>query len=467
MSRALALLALLQQAPGPALQVVTALDHDRVVPGDEVVLTIRAWSAVADPIQIAVPALPGFAIVARDERREDRRPGPGRLTTLTLRLRARTPGDYRLGPFLVRQGTAFVQADGVDVTVEGGSPAPSAALSPRLQRLLERAPPPRAPGEAAVTVVLSADSVVVGDQVDVVTIAWFDREIRQQLRRAPTVEAPRLEGVWSYPQPVPGGIAWSRAVHGRWYDLFVLHQVVFPLAPGRVAVGRARLQYALPLAFQFFSQEERYSLTSEPTSFRAWPVPEPGRPPEFAGAVGVGLSVVQSLAPPSGRQGEAFTLDVTLRGRGNVGLWPPPALAWPAGLRAYPEGSREQVAVEDGWLGGSKTFRFLVVPDSAGTTLLPALRYSYFDPLRRQYQVATAPPLPLVAAPAGEGRASRPFPPPLRHDRRRPLATSLRAALPDTVWAGLLLLFPAGYVLSRARWRRRRSAPAAVPADPL
>jgi hypothetical protein len=124
------------------------------------------------------------------------------------------------------------------------------------------------------------------------------------------------------------------------------------------------------------------------------------------------------------------------------------------------------VSVEDGRLSGSKTFRFLLVPDSAGTTLLPALRYSYFDPLRRQYQVATAPPLPLVAAPAA-GRLSRPLPPPLRHDSRWPLATRLRTAVPDAVWAGLLLLLPAAYALSRARWRRRRGARPVVAADPL
>ena len=118
------------------------------------------------------------------------------------------------------------------------------------------------------------------------------------------MESPQIEGVWAYPQAVPGGIAASRQVNGRWYDLFVLHQVAFPLTPGRFGVSAAKLTYNLPLAYQFFSQEERYTLQSETTSFAARALPAEGRQPDFAGAVGHGLSITRRLTPPAGRQGE-------------------------------------------------------------------------------------------------------------------------------------------------------------------
>jgi hypothetical protein len=62
------------------------------------------------------------------------------------------------------------------------------ALNPRLRTLLERAPPPPR-GKAAVALVVSADSISVGEQVDVVTAAWFPRDLRLQLRRPPTLTA--------------------------------------------------------------------------------------------------------------------------------------------------------------------------------------------------------------------------------------------------------------------------------------
>jgi oxygen tolerance protein BatD len=463
---ALALLAALQGSG--ALQVLTSLDHDRVVPGDEVVLTVTVLSRSTVPIQVSLPTLTGFVLISREER-SDVTAGqpPSRTTSLVLRLRADKPGSWRIGPFQVRQGHEYAQGDPVSIEVEGSGSAASTSLSLRLARLLDRAPVPGGLDEAAVSVVVSDDSVVVGEQVDVVTIAWFDREIRQQLRRAPTVEGPRMEGVWSYPQPAPGGIAASRRVGGRWYDLFVLHQVVFPLQPGRVVVAPARLQYSMPLAFQFFSQEERYSLLSDTARFAVGPLPGAGRPADFTGAVAQDLSVVQSLSPPAGRQGEAFSFEVTLKGSGNVSLWPLPAHTWPPELRAYSEGTRDAITVADGRLGGRKTFRFLLVPDSAGEIQLPAIPYTYFDPVQRAYHTATAEPMNIMVAPRGEGQASRPAPPPIRLDRREPLATALRSALPGpSAWL-LVILPPLVFFARRMRWRRRRLEAPPRPADPL
>ena len=53
----------------------------------------------------------------------------------------------------------------------------------------------------AVALVASADTVSVGEQVDVVTAAWFPRDLRLQLRRPPTLQPPVIDGVWSYPRP--------------------------------------------------------------------------------------------------------------------------------------------------------------------------------------------------------------------------------------------------------------------------
>lgn len=461
---ALLALALLQQGRGPTLMV--SVDRDRVAPGEVVVFTVRVTSPLSDPIRVDLPSLGGFDLESRSERTDvTTGANGGRTTVIEFHLRANTPGEWRLGPVTVRQGVAADRSDPVTVRIEGGTPAPvTASLSPRLARLVQRAPPPDVLGQAGITVALSDSTVVVGEQVDVVTIAWFDREVRQQLRRAPTVESPRVEGVWSYPQPVPGGIAASRQVGGRWYDLFVLHQVVFPLTPGKVAVSPARLQYSVPLAFQFFSQEERYKLETTPTSFLVRALPDAGRQPDFAGAVGRGITVQQTITPGTGRQGEAFSAELVVKGEGNVALWPQPDLPWPRGLRVYPEAADERVVMKEGRLGGSKTFRFLVLADSAGTLGLPSLRYSYFDPGTGRYESATAPGVTFVVAPRGEGGGSRAEPPPVRLDTRRPLARSLREQLPDWVWWGLLLL----PVLVLGIQRRPRRAPAApaVPSDP-
>ncbi len=467
MLAALMLAALLQQQSAP--QVMLAVDRDRVAPGDVITLTIRVSSGLPEPISMNLPSLGGFELESRSERTDvTTGPAAGRTTTYELKLRANTPGEWRLGPVNVRQGVAYAVGDAVTVTIEGGAPAPvTASLSRRLAAILQRAPPPDVLGSAGISVVVSDPLVVVGQQVDVVTIAWFDREVRQQLRRSPTVEEPQIDGVWSYPQPVPGGIAASRLVNGRWYDLFVLHQVVFPLTPGRVAIGPASLQYSVPLAFQFFSQEERYKLSSESSSFTASALPATGRDPSFAGAVGHGLSVSQLVTPASGRQGEAFAVELTVEGEGNVALWPQPDARWPAGLRVYPEGAREKVNLRDGRLGGSKVFRFLLVADSAGSIALPPLRYAYFDPGLNRHLLTSSSSLTVVVAPRGQQVSSRAEPPPMRLDLKRPLAVVVQQLLPGAIWWTLALLPPLILVVLRRPRRRRTIAPAVVDSDPL
>jgi hypothetical protein len=449
----LLLLAALQQSRGPTVMV--SVDRDRVSPGDVIVFTVRVTSSNPDPISVDLPSLGGFELESRSERSDVGAGGRGgRSTLIEFHLRANTPGEWRLGPVTVRQGIATDRSDPITVRIEGGTPsAVTASLSPRLARLVQRAPPPDVLGQGGITVALSDSNVVVGEQVDVVTIAWFDREIRQQLRRAPTVEPPRLEGVWSYPQPVPSGIAASREVGGRWFDLFVLHQVAFPLTPGRVAISAARLQYSVPLAFQFFSQEERYKLETDPGSFKVGPLPDYGRQPDFAGAVGHGLTLQQTISPGTGRQGEAFNAEVVVRGEGNVALWPQPDLRWPGGVRIYPEAAEEQVGMKAGRLGGAKLFRFLLLADSAGSLALPPLRYSYFDPVSGRYESAATTGISAIVAPRGEGGASRAEPPPIRLDTRRPLAHQLRTSVPDPVW-GVLLALPVFILLVQRRPRR-------------
>lgn len=456
-----ALLVLALQQPA-GLEVMLGVDRDRVAPGEMITLTVRVTSGFPEAIRVALPKLGGFDLESRSERSDVT--ATGRNTLIELRLRATAPGEWRLGPVEAFQGAGYARGDPIMVTIEGGTPpAVAAHISPRLARLLQRAPPPGVLGPAAVTVAISDPVVAVGQQVDVVTIAWFERGLRQELRRAPTVESPHFDGVWSYQEPVPGGIASTRQVGGKWYDLFVLHQVVFPLTPGTVKISPAKLQYSVPLAYQFFSQDERYTLVSDPQSFVVQALPLEGRSPGFLGAVGHALEIRQTVTPANGRQGEAFAAEVVLSGQGNVALWPPPDMRWPAGVRVYPETSEEHIATTAGLLGGSRTFKFLLVADSAGVLPLAPLQYSYFDPGAGKYLFAAAPGVTLSVAPRGTSAASRAEPPPIRLDQRAPIATRLRELLPDSLW--FILAVTPLLVLLVPRFRRRR--PVARSAAPV
>ncbi|HEU4587002.1 MAG TPA: BatD family protein [Gemmatimonadales bacterium] len=453
MVKLLLLLGLLQaQAP----EIRLTLDRDRVAVGDEVTASITATSHSLAPMQVDVPSLVGFELLGRSERTEVTQfGGPTRTTTLELRVRALKAGQWTIGPVRASQGNATVTAAAATVRVDPPRAARAMATNPMLRRLLERAPPPSRAGDPAVTLVVSSRTTSVGEQVDVLTAAWFPRELRAQLRRPPTLQPPVIEGVWSYPQPVPPGIAATRAVNGTLYDLFVAHQVIFPLVPGRITVTPAVLKYSVPLAMQFFSQEQRYTLQSLPETLSVAETPVAGRPAGYSGAVGQGLRIERSIEPATVRAGEPVTVSITLRGDGNPALWPVPPLTWPPGARTYPDRTDEQVNDDAGRLGGSKTFRFTLVADSAGTMVLPGTAYNYFDTGTRTYRTASLGASPLPVAPSSETRIARPLPPPLLIADGPPLAWRITRSVPAWSWVVLLLLPTLAWALRRVRWRRR------------
>jgi hypothetical protein len=449
------LLALAQAPQAPELTV--RLDREQLEVGEEAELVLEFTSASEEPAEFDLPDLPaGLQIMGRAERTSvSFAPAPSRSSTLVLTLRAVRAGEWSYGPFEVRQGARFAAARPVRIEVIGGGAARSVQINPIVRELLERAPPPARPGDVALTLLLSHRRARVGEQVDLVTAAWFPRDLRMQLRRPPTLQQPKIEGVWAYPQPVPVGIATSRRVRGEWYDLFITHQVVFPVSPGEVRIAPAELQYGVPVAYQFFSREERFTVTSEAARLRVDALPSAdGRP--FAGPVGRGLSLERTVRPSTAAVGEPVTVTFTLRGAGNVALWPAPAPDWPAGARVYEDGSEERVGLENGRVAGSKAFRFLLVPDSVGALVLPALRIPVFDLARGAAVSVSVPAAALSVRRPSASASQRGLPPPLRRLGGAGPAWTFTHSAPAWLVLLALVIPPCLPFLRRFRVRRRR-----------
>jgi hypothetical protein len=461
-----AALALLQGA-----EVTATVDRTRLRVGEELMLTVRARTRTADPVEITLPGLTGFAVVGSRDMTEVSLTGVGgvggtgsvRTTVRELRLRAQQPGALLVGPVRARQGGSVVSTDPILITVDSAADRGAVGLSPLARSLLESAPAPvsRRADRVALTMLVPSDTVFAGQQVDLIAAAWVPRELRERMRRAPLVTVTTPEGVWAYPASNAQGVALSRQIGGRWMDLFITHQVVFPLTPGRLIIPPASLEYALPVTFSFFSREERYALRSDSIAIAVLPLPPSSANPG-TNVVGEGLTLDLQVDPATTRVGEPVEAAVTISGTGNVSLWPPPepALRWPTGFRVYPAQTEVRVTTEAGRIGGSKTFHFLAVPDSSGNFVLPEVRYPYFNAIAGRYEVATAAPRALAVAPGAEPRAARVLPPLLPRLGERD-ADRLTRRLGWQGWLAVLLVPPFLALLARRRWRRgAASAPA-------
>jgi hypothetical protein len=210
------------------------------------------------------------------------------------------------------------------------------------------------------------------------------------------------------------------------------------------------------------------------------------RPADFS-ANNVGLyTIAAKVDRAKVKQGEPFTLTVTISGTGNIRVIDPGA--WPEldGMRRYDP----KVETRDGGhaaSGASSIYQFLIIPERAGTLTIPPHRFSFFDPATARYQTVTSQPIEVVvladaAAPApsvGPHRLRRP--PRGREVRDDGLLAPL--ITPDTVprvtndgswltpgrFAAGMVLAPAVLVAAtggRALWRRFGPDEARAPARP-
>src|SRR5204862_2141099 len=467
MRHLLSALALLQGA-----EVTASVDRTRLRVGEQLLLTIRARSRAADPVQIMLPTLNGFAIEGSRDMTEVAFSGAGgsmRTTVRELQLRAQQAGALLIGPVRARQGESVVSTDPILITVDSAADRTTATLSPLARSLLESAPPPvsRREDRVALTVLVPSDTVYAGQQVDLIAAAWIPRELGARMRRPPLLTLVTPEGVWAYPVAASSGVALSRQVGGHWIDLFIAHQVVFPLTPGRLIIPPASVEYALPVTFSFFSREERYTLRSDSIAITVLQLP-PNSP--TTNVVGDSLSLDLQVDPATTRVGEPLEASVTVTGIGNVALWPEPVLRWPTGFRVYPAQTEVRVAPVAGWIAGAKTFHFLAVPDSAGNFKLPEVRYLYFNATARggrgpRYETAISSPQAVAVGPGAEPRAARVLPP-LLPARGEFVSERLGRRPGKEGWLLVLFVPPLIAWLARRRRRQARTSAGATTAGP-
>ena len=281
---------------------------------------------------------------------------------------------------------------------------------------------------------------------------------------------------------------------GRQYTRFRFTAQVTPLRPGRFDLGRAGVVARLPIgwgrdAFGFrVPRTGAFRAEDQPRALEVSPLPAQGQPPGFAGAVGVGFSMEVRASQTVVRVGDPIELDVVVRGGGRlegIGL---PDLAGPGGLpRAdfdVPAGKPAGQIIDDG-----KAKRFAVtVRLLRPVSQIPPLQFSYWNPARRAYEVATSQAIALSVAggravgardvvagapekgraEAGKGKAGRAAPEiaagsgvdlsPSAPDLtlRRPLTMSGARPIMIALYGAPTLLL--GFTLIRQRRRRRGAA---------
>jgi hypothetical protein len=453
----MALGALLLLAPlAGAFTLRSEVDARKVGVQDQVQLTVTVEGSGA-PDEIALPALENLDVAGGPFQSTQVSIVNGRMTqsrTFTWVLRPRAVGKAEVGAAQAGDQTA----PPIPVEVVAGSVRPPEPRRPDpfgmdpfgdpFEEMLGR----RGRGRAAAPKLLvqalpSRTKLRVGEPL----VLTYALDTQTSVADLQFKEAPQYAGFWvedlERPRVPPSGEAVT--VEGESFRRFpVMRKLLFPTRAGTLTIPAATFRIGLARQ-SFFDTGGVVERATKPLAVTVEPLPEA---PGFSGAVGrfkASASLDRDVAP----LGEAVTLRFRVEGTGNlkwVDRGPEVALA---GARVFPPQAKSDLETTTDGITGSRTWEFVVVPETSGTVVVPALAFSYFDP--RQGRIVTAETAPLaLRVEGGTVAAGLPVPAPTGGTRATstlPLRSDLDAqgagALPGrtvALLAGLALLLHSG-----------------------
>jgi hypothetical protein len=424
--------------------VRSEVDARKIGLQDQVVLTITAEGSSL-PDEVGRPALVnlryvGVPSVSTQVSIVNGRSSQARIWTYTLQPVAIGPAE--VGAVKVRLAAGEAGAPAIVMEVVAGSirPAPARrSLDPfgddPFGGMMER----RRPTEPQLFVEAkpSRTGLFVGEPL-LITYYLYTRASVSGLQFS---NPPEYPGFWAEDLPASGQpVDEPTTVEGVAYHRFaVMKKLLFPTKSGRLTIPSASIDIQIPPQ-GFFDSGGTARRPTKPVTIEVKPIPEE---PGFSGAVGH-FQASSSVDRSTLAFGEAATLRFTVEGSGNL-KWVDrgPELSVP-GAKVYPPQVKSNLEVKPNGITGSRTWEFVVVPQTLGTLEIPALAFSYFDPTTRAVVRSTTRALALevqgapgAAAPvpmSGPGAAARGGPLPLRTDLDLP--SSWAAAIPGR-WVGL------------------------------
>ncbi len=209
-------------------------------------------------------------------------------------------------------------------------------------------------------------------------------------------KGPDFTGFFMEPVDVPALRSLEREVYeGDIYGTGILRKVVIiPQQTGEIVIEpfdidvsvRQQVRRRIPDSFfdDFFFddyQNIQYTLKSKPVKIKINPLPEE-KPDSFTGAVG-DFRLTSSLNKTATVTNEPLTLKYMISGTGNLKLMDELTVDIPDGLEKYDPVIHTNMSNAT---SGTKTFEYLIIPQTPGTYMIPPATFTYFNPIEKEYR---------------------------------------------------------------------------------
>jgi hypothetical protein len=315
-------------------------------------------------------------------------------------------GKYTINPITLQYDNKTYNTDPIQIEVLPAGKAP-AQPGPGGQAA-DKTVPAEAQKNLYITATVDRPTAYVNEQI----VYNFKFYRRIKLLANPAYTPANFTGFWTEDTAPKNYYA---AINGSQYVVTEVKTILFPIKPGKFNLGAASLQCSVqdfnqddPSADEFFSAffsgAKTQVVHTNPVSITVLPLPEQGKPANFSGAVGR-FKISASIDKNSVRANEPVTLTVLIDGTGNIKTIPEPSLPpWPD-FKKYETVSSLNINKDDDTVKGSKEFKTVIVPLTAGQRTIKPISFSYFDPKEKAYRTTYTEQLVLDVKPAAPGSA--------------------------------------------------------------
>lgn len=214
---------------------------------------------------------------------------------------------------------------------------------------------------------------------------------------------------------------------------------------------------------QLVPHEYDYNMKSPVVKIDVKSLPEKGKPENFDNAVGQ-FTIKSSVDKTHLTTDDAVSFTVTISGNGNVNLLSAPDIQFPDNLESYDPKVKDDFHNTNPF-GGSRSFTYVLMPNSAGSVTIPAIQFSYFDPEAKKYETIQTQPHTLTIAPGeNQSQAAKVTNPATAKNTLLPIRTGEPAWNKTGVfwfaawWHWLLMLLPIIILIALILWKRKRDA---------
>lgn len=320
--------------------------------------------------------------------------------TYSFILQPKNIGKFRIGIASVEYNGTTYKSSPLEINVVKGS----AKLQQQQQNNNNSVSTKEIAENLFIRAVVNSRKVYLGQQVTVTYKLYTRLNIAAQMSIS---KLPQYQGFWSEEIETPNNINFTTEMYdGKQFKVGVLKKAaLFPSQTGKLTVTPFELNVPVQIRKRqtgnnffndFFNnpfgntQVYNYNAVSNSVKVDVMPLPSSNVPKTFDGAVG-NFTLNTDINKRKLKTNESLKLKVTISGSGNLNLVNTPEVNFPNGFEKYEPKTNTQIN-RKGTISGSKSTDYLLVPRTPGKKIIPAIKFSYFNPEKRSYVTLSSQP---------------------------------------------------------------------------